>query len=94
MKQYEIKLTNKFKKQLKRLQRQPNFNYDALDKIINMLASNELLPTKYRNHLLEPKNNGVWECHVQPDVLLEYKKIDDLLVLVLISIDSHSNLFK
>lgn len=93
MKQYEIKVTTKFKKQLKRLQKQPNFNYKALDTVINTLAANELLPTKNRNHLLEPKANGIWECHVQPDVLLEYKKIDDMLILILLSIDSHSNLF-
>ncbi len=55
MKRYEIKLTNKFKKQLKKLQKQSNFNYDSLDEVINILASNELLPAKYRNHLLEPK---------------------------------------
>lgn len=55
MKQYEIKLTNQFKKQLKKIQRQPNFNYKALDEVINILASNDILPSKYRNHLLEPK---------------------------------------
>lgn len=57
MKQYKIKLTNKFKKQLKRLQRQSNFNYKALNDVINILSSNKLLPAKYRNHLLEPKKN-------------------------------------
>ena len=51
MKRYEIKLTNKFKKQLKKLQKQPNFNYDSLDEVIDILASNKLLPAKYRNHL-------------------------------------------
>lgn len=55
MKRYEIKLTNQFKKQLKNLQKQPNFNYKALDEVINILASNDILPSKYRNHLLEPK---------------------------------------
>ena len=55
MKRYEIKLTNQFKKQLKKLQNQPNFNYKALDEVINILASNDILPSKYRNHLLEPK---------------------------------------
>ena len=55
MKQYEIKLTNHFKKQLKKLQKQPNFNYNALDEVINILASNDIFPSKYRNHLLEPK---------------------------------------
>ena len=54
-KRYEIKLTDKFKKQLKKLQKQPNFNYDSLDEVINILASGETLPAKYRNHLLEPK---------------------------------------
>ena len=47
-------LTNS-KKQLKKLQKQPNFNYKALDEVINILASNDILPSKYRNHLLEPK---------------------------------------
>lgn len=94
MKRYEIKLTNQFKKQLKKLQKQPNFSYKALDEVINILASNDILPTKYRNHLLEPKKNGIWECHVQPDVLLEYQKIDNLLIITLLSIGSHSNLFK
>ena len=55
MKQYEIKLTNQFKKQLKRLKKQPNFDYNALDEVINILASNELLPAKYKNNLLEPR---------------------------------------
>ena len=55
-KQYEIKLTTQFKKQLKVLKKQPNFDYDALDTVINMLSNNELLPTKYRNHLLNPKS--------------------------------------
>ncbi len=55
-KRYELKLTTKFKKQLKVVRKQPNFDYNALDKIINMLANNEMLPVKYRNHLLEPKS--------------------------------------
>ena len=57
MKQYEIKVTNKFKKKLKLLQKQAYFNYNALDDVINMLASNIILPRKYKNHLLKPKKN-------------------------------------
>lgn len=55
-KQYEVKLTTKFKKQLKIIRKQQNFNYDALDTVINMLSNNELLPKKYNNHLLNPKS--------------------------------------
>lgn len=55
-KQFEIKLTTRFKKQLKAVRKQPNFNYNELDKVINMLSNNELLPEKYNNHLLSPKS--------------------------------------
>ncbi|MBO5004080.1 MAG: type II toxin-antitoxin system YafQ family toxin [Clostridia bacterium] len=34
------------------------------------------------------------ECHIQPDVLLEYKKNHNELILLLLSIGSHSDLFK
>lgn len=55
-KQFEIQLTTKFKKQLKVIRKKANFNYNELDKVINMLSNNEILPAKYQNHLLNPKN--------------------------------------
>ena len=55
-KKFEIKLTTKFKKQLKTIRKQHGFNYDELDKVINILSNNELLPEKYNNHLLTPKS--------------------------------------
>ena len=57
MKQYDVKLTTKFKKQLKKLQKQPYFNYNALNEVIKILSNGELLPEKYNNHLLNPKSN-------------------------------------
>ena len=94
MKQYKIKITTKFKKQLKKMASQPHFKQEKLEEVINLLSNNKQLPYKYKNHLLEPKDNGIWECHVQPDVLLVYKKIDELLILILINLDSHSNMFR
>ncbi len=55
-KQFEIKLTTRFKKQLKAIRKQPNFNYNELDKVINMLSKNKTLPEKYNNNLLTPKS--------------------------------------
>ena len=57
MKQYDVKLTTKFKKQLKKLQKQAYFDYNALNEVINILSNGELLPEKYNNHLLTPKSN-------------------------------------
>ena len=57
MKQYDVKLTTQFKKQLKGLQKQKKLDTDALNEIIELLSSNKLLPLKYRNQLLNPRKN-------------------------------------
>ncbi len=55
-KQFEIKLTTRFKKQLKAIRKQPNFNYNELSRVIDMLSNDKILPEKYNNHLLNPKS--------------------------------------
>lgn len=51
---YEIKVTSQFKKDLKIIQKR-KLNIKLLDEVIQMLAKDIPLPSKYRNHLLEPK---------------------------------------
>ena len=51
---YEIKMTNQFKKDLKIIQKR-KLNIKLLDEVIQMLANDIPLQSKYRNHLLEPK---------------------------------------
>lgn len=91
---YDVVLTNKFKKQYSKIKKRSNFDKEELKKVIDILRKNELMPPKYKNHLLIPKSKSIWECHIQPDVLLEYTKNDKELILLLISIGSHSDLFK
>ena len=56
MHKYDIKLTNNFKKSLNKMRKQKNFDENALNTVIELLANDEVLPDKYRNHLLEPKS--------------------------------------
>lgn len=91
---YKIERTTKFIKQYAKLVKQKNFKEQEFIKVLKLLVNNEPLPIKYRNHLLEPKSSGIWECHIQPDILLEYKRNKNELILLLISIGSHSDLFK
>lgn len=59
---YDVQVTNRFKKEYKKLRKQDNFKKEEFEKIVDMLANNEILPERYRNHLLEPKikrNMGV-----------------------------------
>ena len=51
---YEIKVTSQFKKDLKIIQKR-RLNIQLLDEVVQMLANDIPLPSKYRNHLLEPK---------------------------------------
>ena len=61
--------------------------------MIDILASGESLPAKYQNHQLKGKYSGYFDCHVQPDWVLIYKIEKEKLILLLIDIGSHADLF-
>lgn len=47
---------------------------------------------KYRNHDLSGDYKGCRECHIEPDWLLIYEVVNDVLVLLLYRVGSHSEL--
>ena len=85
---YEVKFTTQFKKDLK-LAKKQNKNTDKLFAVIEKLANGE----QYRDHDLTGNYKGCRECHIEPDWLLVYEIIDDVLVLMLYRLGSHSELF-
>ena len=89
---YKIEVTNRFKQNLKKLQKS-GFNMKILNDVIDMLANGKILPEKYRNHPLKGKYKGYYDCHILPDLVLVYKIEKERLVLILFDIDTHSNLF-
>lgn len=89
---YEIQFTNQFKKSLKKAKKQGK-NLDKLYRVIEELAKGEMLPPKFRDHKLVGYSGNVRECHIDPDWLLVYEIIDNELVLSVLNIGSHSELF-
>ncbi|WP_026396273.1 type II toxin-antitoxin system YafQ family toxin [Acetobacterium malicum] len=89
---YEVKFTNQFKKDLKLAKKQGK-DIERLYAVIEKLADEELLEQKYRDHDLSGNFKGCRECHVEPDWLLIYEVMDDVLVLMLYRVGSHSTLF-
>ncbi len=89
---YEIKFTSQFKKDLKKAQKQGR-DTDKLFYIIEKLANDEPLEAKFRDHSLIGNYKNCRECHIEPDWLLIYEIIDDILVLILYRTGSHSDLF-
>ena len=89
---YTVKLTNKFKKDYKIIEKQGK-NIKKLLEVIEVLADGEQLDSKYKDHSLIGNYKGYRECHVRPDLLLIYKYEEDILVLTLARTGSHSELF-
>ena len=90
---YEIKFTSQFKKDLKLAKRQ-NKDTDKLFYAIEKLAKGEPLEAVYRDHDLIGNYKGCRECHIEPDWLLIYEIVDDVLVLMLYRVGTHSELFR
>ena len=88
---YEVKQTARFKKDYK-LAKKRGQNLRLLQDVVLMLADGEPLPAKNRDHALTGDWTGFRECHIAPDWLLVYRVEDDILVLTLTRLGTHSDL--
>ncbi len=87
---YTVKFTTQFKRDVKLAKKQGR-NLDELFRVIELLADGQRLDAKYRDHALN-NMGGIRDCHIQPDWVLLYEYVDDVLVLLLHRIGSHSQL--
>ena len=53
---YQIKKTKTFTKQYKQILMQKDFKEADFIKVLEIISNDNLLPPKYKNHLLYPKN--------------------------------------
>jgi mRNA interferase YafQ len=84
-----------FRKQLKLMARRGKAEAD-IKAVIGLLANDEPLPAKYRDHALTGNFVGFRDCHMQPDWLLIYQKHasdDGRGVLRLEATGTHADLF-
>lgn len=89
---YSIEYTNRFKKDLKRCQKQGK-NLNLIFNAIKLLVDNGTLPPSYNPHKLVGKYAGKWECHIEPDWLLVWEQFDEQLRMIMTNTGSHSDLF-
>lgn len=88
---YEIFLSNEFKKDAKKLSKN---DLNLVGEILDRLASGEKLEPKHKDHPLIGNFKGCRECRIKPDLLLVYKKVDEILVINALRISNHSKIFK
>lgn len=90
-----IESSGAFRKQLKLMIRRGKDEAE-IKTVIVLLANNEPLPPKYRDHALTGNFTGFRDCHIQPDWLLIYQKQnseDGRGILRLEATGTHSDLF-
>ena len=86
---YEIKLSKTCKKNLKKLSTKQKLHFLS---VIEKLANNEKLEKKYQDHALKGDLVGYRDCHLEPDLILVYKKINDELIIYSLNIGSHAKI--
>lgn len=65
-----------------------------VDEVVVKLENDKVLEKKYKDHKLQGEYAGFRECHIKPDLLLIYEKFEQILILNLARVGSHSQLFK
>ena len=87
-----LKTTTKFRKDYKRMKKQGK-DLSLLQKVIDDLLAEKILPEKHRDHALTGNYLGFRECHIQPDWLLIYAVDHGQLILTASRTGTHSDLF-
>ena len=89
---YAVKFTSQFKKDLKKAKKQGK-DIEKILRVIKLLADDKKLPISLHDHELSGDYAGTRECHIEPDWLLVYEKIEETLVLMCYRNGTHSELF-
>ena len=72
---YQIEFTNEMKRNVK-LMRKRGKDISKLTDILNKLANAETLPQSNNDHQLTGNLKDFRECHIEPDWLLMYAKVE------------------
>lgn len=87
---YAVTFSKKFKKDFKKASKD---NKIILKDVVDKLANDEILESKYKDHALKGNYVGFRECHIKPDLLLIYRKNKNILELYLASLGNHNSVF-
>ncbi|MCX6788071.1 MAG: type II toxin-antitoxin system YafQ family toxin [Candidatus Kaiserbacteria bacterium] len=91
---YRVILSRRYKTALKRFSRHTDFSNQLLEEIIATLARGERLSERHHDHQLTGELKEYRECPVKNDMLLMYQKNEDVLVLLLVDLGTHDDLFR
>ncbi len=91
-----IRETSQFKKAFKKILKSGIFKSKdriRFENVLNTLVRREKLTAQFHDHEMVGSLLGNRECHIKPNLLLIYRVENEELVLILVNIGSHSELF-
>jgi mRNA interferase YafQ len=91
---FEIVRTKRFKTAYKKVCELKGFKEEVFKEVVATLAEGKKLKKSHKDHQLTGKLKSFRECHLAPDILLVYEIDENILVLTLVNVGSHSQLFK
>ena len=89
---FQIKRTTQFKKDYKRILKR-NYKMPKFEVVLNIIISGDKLPAVYKDHLLMGEYDNNFECHIENDWLLIYKRNEKENKITLVRTGTHSDLF-
>ena len=66
---------------------------DKVKTLLKLLENDEELPAKYCDHQLKGELQEFRECHIRGDLLLLYRKRQQILTITAINVGSHNQIF-
>ena len=88
----KVEFTNKMKRDARRMRKRGK-DLAKLETALQLLSTQEPMPSAYRDHQLKGNLSDFRECHLEPDWLLIYQIIDEKLILYATETGTHSDLF-
>jgi len=84
--------TKQFSRDLKRAVRRGK-SLKKITSVIDLLCTRQPLPPSLHDHPLKGEYIGCRDCHVEPDLVLIYRIVEDRLELICARLGAHSDLF-
>ena len=88
---YKIQKTSSFSQDFKRVMRRGDLDLDDFAQALEILAESGTLPDEYKTHKLRKDYSGVYDSHLDEDLLILWKRNRN--VITLLRMGTHEDLF-
>ena len=90
---FELEFTKRFLKDISKLKSNRDFRKEELEKVFLILKNGSVIPEKYKNHKLHGEMSGLYDLHVQSDIVLIYETELTVRLISLLRLGTHSDIF-